>query len=108
MCFFIFQIPELPLPSLLHLDLSRNHITSVSSDRASNLSLLRSLDLSYNQLISFPSIIMNLPELNNLNLANNHIYDLNNNTFTMGVQKLIYLDLSYLPLVSFEVRKLIN
>lgn len=97
----------MPLPSLLHLDLSENQITSVSSDRASNLSLLRSLDLSYNQLISFPSIIMNLPELNSLHLANNHIYDLNNSTLTMGVKKLISLDLSYLPLVSFEVSQFI-
>jgi len=94
----------LPLPSLLSLDLSNNKIASISSDRTSNLSSLRNLDLSYNQLIGFPSIIMNLPELNSLNLANNHIYDLNNSTLNMGVQKLIYLDLSYLPLVSFEVR----
>lgn len=46
---------------------------------------------------------MNLPELNNLNVASNHIYDLNNSTLTMGVQKLVSLDLSYLPLVSFDV-----
>lgn len=101
-------MPELPLPSLLHLDLSRNQITSVPSDRASNLTLLRNLDLSYNELIGVPSIIMSLPDLNNLNLANNHIYDLNNSTFTIGVQKLISLDLSYLPLVSFEVRQFNN
>lgn len=104
---FIFQIPELSLPSLLNLDLSRNQISTVSPDRASNLSSLRGLDLSYNELNGFPSIIMNLPELNNLNLANNHIYDLNNNTLNMGVQKLISLDISYLPLVSFEVRHFI-
>jgi len=106
-CNFIFQIPELPLPSLLSLDLSVNQISSVSPDRASNLSSLRNLDLSHNELIGFPSIIMNLPELNNLNLSNNHIYDLNNSTLNMGVQKLISLDLSYMPLVSFEVRKTI-
>jgi len=94
----------LPLPSLLSLDLSGNQIASVSPDRASNLSSLRSLDLSHNELIGFPSIIMNLPELNNLNLSNNHIYDLNNSTLNIGVQKLISLDLSYMPLVSFEVR----
>lgn len=99
----IFQIPELPLPSLLNLDLSGNKIESVASDRASNLSLLRHLDLSHNELMGFPSIIMNLPELNHLNVANNRIYDINNSTFTAGVQKLITLDLSYLPLVSFEV-----
>lgn len=101
--FFIFQIPELPLPSLLYLDLSGNQIASALTDRASNLSTLRQLDLSNNQLIGFPSMIMNLPELNNLNLANNHIYDFNNSTLIAGVQKLITLDLSYLPLVSFEV-----
>lgn len=100
---YILQMPELPLPSLLYLDVSRNQITAVPSDRASNLTLLRNLDLSYNELIGVPSIIMSLPDLNNLNLANNHIYDLNNSTFTIGVQKLITLDLSYLPLVSFEV-----
>lgn len=99
-----FQIPELPLPSLLSLDLSMNMIDITSTDRASNLSLLRHLDLSYNLLNAFPSIITNLPELNSLNLAGNRIYDLNNNTFTMGIKKLISLDLSYLPLVSFEVR----
>lgn len=46
---------------------------------------------------------MNLPELNSLNVANNLINDLNNGTFMSGVQKLLTLDLSYLPLVSFEV-----
>jgi len=94
----------LPLPSLINLDLSGNQISSIGSDRASNLSSLRYLDLSHNELIGFPSIIMSLPELNNLNLSNNHIYDLNNSTLNMGVQKLITLDLSYMPLVSFEVR----
>lgn len=101
---FVFQIPELPLPSLLSLDLSKNQIEAVSSDRASNLSSLRHLDLSHNQLIEFPLVMMSLPELNSLNVANNRIYDLNNSTFTVGVHKLIFLDLSYLPLVSFEVR----
>ncbi|XP_050421139.1 chaoptin [Adelges cooleyi] len=98
----LLTVPELPLPSLLHLDLSNNQITSASSDRASNLTSLQHLDLSHNEMIGFPAIIMNLLELNSLYLANNHIYDLNNNSLTMGVQKLITLDLSYLPLVSFE------
>lgn len=83
-----------------------NMIETTSIDRALNFSLLRHLDLSYNQLNAFPSIITNLPELINLNLAGNHIYDLNNNTFTTGIKKLISLDLSYLPLVSFEVRQI--
>lgn len=99
-------MPELPLPSLLNLDLSGNQISSVTSDRVSNLSLLRYLDLSSNQLKEFPHIIMSLQELNNLNLANNDIDDLNNSTFAMGIGKLTSLDLSYLPLVSFEVSKL--
>lgn len=94
----------MPLPSLLHLDLSGNKIETIPTDRVSNLSLLRNLDLSNNLMKEFPSIITNLPEINTLNLANNHIYDLNNNTLIMGVQKLIYLDLSYLPLMTFEVR----
>lgn len=97
-------MPELPLPSLLNLDISGNKISSISSDRASNLSSLRYLDLSSNQLKEFPPIIMSLQELNNLNLANNHINDLNNSTLSIGIGKLISLDLSYLPLVSFEVR----
>uniref|UniRef100_A0A2H8TLK4 Chaoptin n=1 Tax=Melanaphis sacchari TaxID=742174 RepID=A0A2H8TLK4_9HEMI len=96
------SIPELPLPSLINLDLSGNQISSVGPERASNLSSLRNLDLSHNELIGFPSIIMNLPELNNLNLSNNHIYDLNNSTLNTGVQKLITLDLSYMPFLSFE------
>lgn len=103
--FLFFQIPELPLPSLLHLDVSSNKISTASSDRASNLSLLRHLDISHNQLDEFPFIIMNLPELNNLNVAHNPIFDLNNNTISRGVQKLIHFDLSYLPLGSFEVRQ---
>lgn len=97
-------MPDLPLPSLINLDLSGNKISSISSDRASNLSSLRYLDISSNQLKDFPSIMMSLQELNNLNLANNHINDLNNSTLTTGIGKLISLDISYLPLVSFEVR----
>lgn len=50
-------------------------------------------------------MIMNLPELNNLNVAHNPIFDLGNNTIIMGIQKLMHFDLSYLPLVSFEVRQ---
>ncbi|XP_050544183.1 chaoptin isoform X2 [Daktulosphaira vitifoliae] len=98
----LINIPELPLPSLVHLDLSRNQIASISSEKASNLSSLQHLDLSNNELIGFPPIVMSLPQLNSLNLANNHIYDINNNSLTMGVQKLITLDISYLPLMSFE------
>lgn len=62
------SVPELSLPSLRELHLSRNELPSVPQELAYNLSALRKLDLSINDLTSVPIMIHSLPQLKYDNL----------------------------------------
>lgn len=50
------QVPSLPLPLLRSLDLSNNNLPSVPPDTATNLTQLRYLDLSNNDLTTVPVV----------------------------------------------------
>lgn len=57
------SVPELTLPSLRALHLSRNTLPFVPQELAYNLSSLRSIDVSGNDLTAVPSLIHSLPQL---------------------------------------------
>lgn len=57
------SVPELLLPSLRALHLSRNSLPFIPQELGTNLSSLRSLDVSGNDLTVVPNIIQSLPQL---------------------------------------------
>ncbi|XP_064110740.1 uncharacterized protein LOC135218382 isoform X2 [Macrobrachium nipponense] len=75
---FISEIPEelsLHVPHLRVLNISHNQITSFP--HSFNLLLhLRELDVSYNRLKALPETVIRLPQLHTLNLAYNSITEL--------------------------------
>lgn len=101
--FFIFQIPILPLHQLRTLYLANNRLSTVPSDMAANMTSLRHLDLSYNELSSVPLITHTLPELKSLSLAGNPITTIANTSFLGLADSLEELEIRRLPLNVFEV-----
>lgn len=57
------SVPELALPSLRALHLSRNELPSVPQELAYNLTSIRNLDLSFNDLTNIPIMVHSLPQL---------------------------------------------
>lgn len=96
-------VPELHLPHLRELRLSRNELPSIPQDLTQNMSSLRLLDISMNDLTNVPIITHTLPELRWLSLASNSITSLTNSTFLGLLDRIEYLDVSNLNLYSFEV-----
>lgn len=56
-------VPELHLPNLRELRLSRNELPSIPQELAYNLTSLQVVDLSWNDLTSVPLLIHTLPHL---------------------------------------------
>jgi leucine-rich repeat protein SHOC2 len=67
------QFPSQLPPNLVHLDLERNSITSISSTTLSSLTRLEILGLSENQITILPTQIGLLTSLRYLNLSKNQI-----------------------------------
>jgi leucine-rich repeat protein SHOC2 len=67
------QFPSQLPPNLVHLNLGRNLITSISSTTFSSLTRLESLNLSGNQITILPTQIGLLTSLQELNLRNNKL-----------------------------------
>lgn len=57
------SVPELSLPSLRALHLSRNELPSIPQELAYNLTALRTLDFSLNDLTNVPIMVHSLPQL---------------------------------------------
>lgn len=116
-------VPNLPLPALRVLSIAHNELPSIPHELALNLSQLRHLDLSKNDLTSIPVLIYSLShlrfEINHkwvcfidfittslfrwLSLAGNSIKTLSNFSFARVSEDLEYLDISHLDLNTFEV-----
>ena len=81
------------LPTLQHLDLSRNQIIDLPDGAFRYLQQLRYLDLSYNRISVLPyGIFDDLVQLNHLDLNNNTISNLTG--ISANLSQLTYLDLS--------------
>nr|CAD7452145.1 unnamed protein product [Timema tahoe] len=96
------SVPELPLHGLRSLDLSHNYFPDMPLEMTVNMTSLRRLDLSYNELSTVPMVAQSLPQLRELSLAGNPITSLTNTTMIGGAQRLKELDIRQLPLNFFE------
>ncbi|KAJ8915740.1 hypothetical protein NQ315_004552 [Exocentrus adspersus] len=92
----ITSTPHLPLPNLIHLNLSHNHIEAINKNSVQDLSNLKSLDLSHNDLFQVPSHLwIHLPNLKVLDLSYNPIKELVVDSF-YGLQSLQVLNIQNL------------
>ncbi|XP_037026425.1 chaoptin isoform X1 [Bradysia coprophila] len=97
------EIPDLPLPLLRVLRVAENELPTVSQELAHNMSSLRVLDLSDNDLTNVPVLMQLLKNLRSLSLAGNSITMLTNESFVGLSETLEHLDVSQLHLNSFEL-----
>ncbi|XP_055525782.1 chaoptin [Wyeomyia smithii] len=95
-------VPELANPSLRILKISHNDLPSVPPELAANMSSLRELDLSENDLYHVPLITHSLPNLRSLSLAGNPITMMTNTSLLGAADTLEHLNIANLNLVIFE------
>ncbi|XP_058776271.1 receptor-like protein EIX1 [Vicia villosa] len=82
-------------PFLQNLYLSHNHLRGVDIIDDANLSAIRKLHLSFNQLSGpFPHIISQLPNLEELSISSNKFNDIIDKTHLSNLSKLKFLDVS--------------
>ncbi|GAA5871512.1 hypothetical protein JCM16303_000779 [Sporobolomyces ruberrimus] len=89
-----FEYPKpskLAWSSLRHLSLHDNSLTFIPTQPLVHLSLLTSLDLSSNLLISVPSALSSLPYLRSLNLRDNMIDNLHSLPTILGAIEVLNL-----------------
>lgn len=94
--------PELTLNRLQSLNLAFNELPTIPQQMAENLTSLKKVDLSYNDLTMIPEMIKSLPELRSLSLSGNPITIMTNTTFYGVAEDLSELYLSNLDLNDFE------
>lgn len=99
----IYQTPDLALPKLRILKLAFNELPSIPTESAVNLTSLREIDLSYNDLTAVPLITRSLEFLTSLSLSGNPISSLSNTSLLGVAEQLEFLDISQLPLTVMEV-----
>nr|XP_015833364.1 PREDICTED: chaoptin isoform X2 [Tribolium castaneum]XP_015833366.1 PREDICTED: chaoptin isoform X2 [Tribolium castaneum]XP_015833367.1 PREDICTED: chaoptin isoform X2 [Tribolium castaneum]XP_015833368.1 PREDICTED: chaoptin isoform X2 [Tribolium castaneum]XP_015833369.1 PREDICTED: chaoptin isoform X2 [Tribolium castaneum] len=96
----ITSTPHLPLPNMVHLNLSHNHIEAISKNSVQELGKLKSIDLSHNQLFEVPAHLwIHLPRLKSLDLSFNPIKEIVADSFyglsnlqDLNIQGLRFLD----------------
>lgn len=94
--------PDLSLNRLQSLNLAFNELPTISQQLAENLTSLRKIDLSYNDLTMIPEMIKFLPDLRSLSLSGNPITTMTNATFHGVSVDLEELYLANLDLNEFE------
>lgn len=100
----ITAFPDLPLPFLRKLSIAHNELPFVPPELATNMTSLRDLDLSYNDLTNVPLITHSLPQLRELSMAGNPITSLTNTSLIGAADTLIELNIANFQLSVFEVR----
>jgi Leucine-rich repeat (LRR) protein len=98
-------LPSFQLPLLKSLNVSSNHLTFVPPNTLANLSEVRDLDLSHNELPAPPSSAWHsMHHLRTLSLAGNPITNVMNDSF-LGLDKLEFLDISDIKAIMYQVRE---
>ena len=98
-------LPSFKLPKLKALNVSLNQLTFVPTNTLANLSDVRDLDLSYNELPAPPSSAWHsMHHLRTLNIAGNPITRIMNDSF-VGLQRLEELDISDIRPELYQVFK---
>nr|XP_053641738.1 chaoptin-like [Cherax quadricarinatus] len=98
----ISAVPDFDLPRLMHLNISHNILTFLPSVTMANLSSIRVLDISYNELpVPANNAWQMLPRLRELYMPRNPIRTLTNDSF-IGLERLEVLDIRDFPLQVFE------
>merc|ERR1719219_1909739 len=93
----LLSLPSLPLPGLIHLDISSNRLRDLNSISLDSLDQLRELQLSNNKLESLPAQSWrHVPFLKSLNINNNPIRVLTKESF-YGLHRLQELSVRDLP-----------
>lgn len=96
-------LPSFQLPQLKTLNVSSNHLTFVPPNTLANLSDVRDLDLSHNELPAPPSAAWHsMHHLRSLNLAGNPISQVMNDSF-LGLDKLEFIDISDIRATLYQV-----
>ncbi|XP_045462991.1 chaoptin-like isoform X2 [Harmonia axyridis] len=105
----ITSTPHLPLPNLIHLNLSHNNIEATKKNSMQELFKLKLLDLSHNKLSSVPSHLWsNLNSLKTLDISNNPIKEITIENF-QGLENLQNLKLRGLKdLTKFESEAIVQ
>ncbi|XP_055588501.1 chaoptin isoform X2 [Uranotaenia lowii] len=96
------SVPELANPTLRILKISHNNLPTIPPELAANMSSLRELDLSENDLTHVPLITHSLPNLKSLSLAGNPITIMTNTSLLGAADTLEYLDIANLNLNGIE------
>lgn len=99
----LLTVPELSLPNLVYLSLAKNAMSSIPTEMAGNLTSLRDLNLADNNLTVVPVAVYSLTELKRLSLSGNPISVLSNTSLLGVANHLEELDITDLPLHTFEV-----
>ncbi|XP_045123906.1 chaoptin-like [Portunus trituberculatus] len=95
-------VPDFDLPRLMYLNVSHNIISFLPSITMANLTSIRVLDISYNELpVPSNSAWQMLPRLRELYMQKNPIRSLTNDSFS-GLERLEVLDIRDFPLQGFE------
>ena len=93
----LLSLPSLPLPGLIHLDISSNRLRDLNSISLDSLDQLRELELSNNKLESLPAQSWrHVPFLKSLNINRNPIRVLTKESF-YGLHRLQELSVQDLP-----------
>lgn len=98
----MFQVCHLPFQNLQSLSLANNMLPTVPQELALNMSKLRSLDLSHNDLTVVPLVLNSLPQLRDLSLAYNPVTSLNNQSLAGVANRLREFDIRGFLLPEFQ------
>lgn len=99
----LMSVPELYLPNLVYLSLAKNALSSIPTEMAGNLTSVRDLNLADNNLTIVPVAIYSLTDMKRLSLSGNPISVLSNTSLLGVANHLEELDITDLPLHTFEV-----
>lgn len=95
------ELPSLPFPELLVLDLGSNKLTALPNELFDHLKLLKKLNLSQNQLVTLPDSLGTLTQLQELSVTHNKLQSL---PASLGSSLGAYEECCKIYMSEFEIR----